>query len=54
MAFIGPCLVGKDIVFRFITESSSLRDLGTWVVVGLFLYKDFFEDDISTCVRTRD
>jgi len=28
MVFIGLALVGKDIVFRFIIEYSSLRDFG--------------------------
>jgi hypothetical protein len=31
---------GKDIVFTFIIEYSSLRDFGPWVI-SLFLYKDF-------------
>jgi hypothetical protein len=31
-----PCLPGKDIVFRFIIEYSSLRDFGP-SVIGLFL-----------------
>ncbi len=31
-------LVGKDIVFRFITEYSSLMDFGPWLIIGLFLY----------------
>ncbi len=30
----------KDIVFRFITEYSSLRDFGPYVI-GLFLYEEF-------------
>jgi hypothetical protein len=35
--------VGKDIVFRFIIEHSSLRDFGPYVIIiGLFLlYEDF-------------
>jgi hypothetical protein len=33
---------GKDIVFRFIIEYSSLRDFGTKVIIiGPFLYEDF-------------
>jgi hypothetical protein len=32
---------GKDIVFRFIIEYSSLRDFGSYVIIGLFLYEDF-------------
>jgi hypothetical protein len=31
---------GKDIVFRFIIEYSSLRDFGTYVI-DLILYEDF-------------
>ncbi len=38
--FIGLALVGKDIVFRFIIEYSSLRDLGPYEV-GLFSYEGF-------------
>ncbi len=34
------CLVGKDIVFRFILEYSRLRDFGP-KVIDLFLYEDF-------------
>jgi hypothetical protein len=34
------CLVGKDIVFRFIIEYSSLSDFGP-KVIDLFLYEDF-------------
>jgi hypothetical protein len=33
-------LAGKEIVFRFFIEYSSLRDFGPWVI-GLFLYADF-------------
>jgi hypothetical protein len=36
---LGLALVGKDIVFRFIIEYSSLRDFGPQVI-GLFLYED--------------
>jgi hypothetical protein len=38
--FVGLALVGKDIVFRFIIEYSSVMDFGLYVV-GQFLYKDF-------------
>jgi hypothetical protein len=31
---------GKDIVFRFIIEYSSIRDFGTYVI-DLILYEDF-------------
>jgi hypothetical protein len=34
---------GKDIVFRFIIEYSSLRDFGPLVIIGLFLYEDFWK-----------
>ncbi len=37
--FIVLALVGKDIVFRFIMEYTSLRDFGPYVI-GLFLYED--------------
>jgi hypothetical protein len=30
-------------VFRFIIEYSSLMDFGPYVVVGLFLYEDFWK-----------
>ncbi len=43
---------GKDIVFRFILEYSTLMDLGPYVIVGLFLYEDFWKDDILACVDT--
>ncbi len=33
---------GKDILFRFILEYSSLRDFGPWVIC-LFLYEDFWK-----------
>jgi hypothetical protein len=38
--FVGPAYQGKDIMFRFIIEYSSLMDFGQWVI-GLFLYEDF-------------
>ncbi len=38
--FVGLAYQGKDIVFRFIIEYSSLRDFGTWII-GLFLDEDF-------------
>jgi hypothetical protein len=38
--FVGIAYQGKDIVFRFLIEYSSLRDFGPYVI-GLFLYKDF-------------
>jgi hypothetical protein len=33
--------IGKDIVYRFIIEYSSLRDFDP-EVIGLFLYEDFW------------
>jgi hypothetical protein len=38
--FVGLAYQGKDIVFRFLIEYSSLRDFGPYTI-GLFLYKDF-------------
>jgi hypothetical protein len=35
-------MLGKDIVFRFIIEYSSLRDFDP-KVIGLFLYEDFWK-----------
>ncbi len=40
--FVGLALVGKDIVFRFVIEYSSLRDFGP-EAIGLFLYEDFLK-----------
>jgi hypothetical protein len=40
LQFIGLAYQGKDIVFRFIIEYSSLRDFGPCVIIGLFLYED--------------
>jgi hypothetical protein len=40
-SFVGLAYKGKDIVFRFIIECSSLRDWGPLVIIGLFLYEDF-------------
>jgi hypothetical protein len=39
--FIGLAYQGKDIVFPFIAEYTSLRDFGPLVIIGLFLYEDF-------------
>jgi hypothetical protein len=36
-------MAGKDIVFRFIIEYSSLRYFGPCIIVGLFLYDDFWK-----------
>jgi hypothetical protein len=30
-------------MLRFIIEYSSLRDFGPYVIIGLFLYEDFFK-----------
>jgi len=38
--FIVLAYQGKDIVFRFIMEYTSLRDFGPCVIIGLFLYED--------------
>jgi hypothetical protein len=38
--FVVLAYQGKDIVFRFIIEYSSLVDFGPWVI-ALFLYEDF-------------
>jgi hypothetical protein len=38
--FVGLAYQGKDIVFRFIIEYSSLRDFGPYLI-GLFFYEDF-------------
>jgi hypothetical protein len=40
-SFVGLAYQGKNIVFRFIIEYSSLRDFGSYVIIGLFLYEDF-------------
>jgi hypothetical protein len=48
--FIDLAYQGKDIVFRFIIEYSSLIDFGLQVI-GLFLYEDFLKDDILACVE---
>jgi len=40
--FVGLACQGKDIVFRFIIEYSSLRDFGPKVIIiGLFWSEDF-------------
>ncbi len=41
--FIGIAYQGKDVVFRFIIEYSSLRDFGPPGKIGLFLYEDFWK-----------
>jgi hypothetical protein len=41
LMFIGLAYQGKDIVFRFIIEFSSLRDFWPPKVIGLFLYEGF-------------
>jgi hypothetical protein len=41
LLFVGLAFYeGKDIVFRFIIEYSSIRDFGTYVI-DLILYEDF-------------
>jgi hypothetical protein len=49
----GLAYLGKDIVFRFIIEYSSLRNFGP-CVVGLFLYEDFWKMMFLACVETWD
>jgi hypothetical protein len=39
--FVGLAYQGKNIVFMFIIEYSSLRDFGPYLIIGLFLYEDF-------------
>jgi hypothetical protein len=39
-SFVGLAYQGKDIVFIFIIEYSSLRDFGPYVIIGLFLCED--------------
>jgi hypothetical protein len=41
ICFVGLAYQGKDIVFTFIIEYSSLWDFGPHVIIGLFLYEDF-------------
>ncbi len=40
--FIGLAYQGKDSVFRFTIEYSSLRDFGPYII-GLFWYEDFWK-----------
>jgi hypothetical protein len=47
----GLALVGKDIVFRFITEYSSLWDFGP-VVIIIIIRLLLHEYDILACVET--
>ncbi len=51
MNFVGLAYQGKDIVFRFIIEYSSLRDFGPYVIC-LFCTGGFLKDDILACVET--
>ncbi len=48
VSFLGLAYQGKDIVFRFITEYSSLKDFGLQVI-GLFLYEDFSKMIFGLC-----
>jgi len=54
---VGLAYQGKDIVFGFIIEYSSLRDfyrpLGN-NIRSIFIWGFFLKDDISTCVETWD
>jgi hypothetical protein len=45
--FVGLAYQGKDIVFRFIIEFSSLRDNRS-----IFVIWGFLKDDILACVET--
>jgi hypothetical protein len=50
-----PIYQGKDIVFRFIIEYSSLRDFGPLVIIiGLFFIWGLLKDNILACVETWD
>jgi hypothetical protein len=49
----GLAFVGKDIVFRFTLEYSSLRAFGTYVVRSIFIWV-FLKDNILACVETWD
>jgi hypothetical protein len=42
-SFIGLAYQEKDIVFRFIIEYSSLRNFGPYIVIGPFLYEEFWK-----------
>jgi hypothetical protein len=50
--FIGLAYQGKDIVFRFIIEYSSLRDFGPPLGSRSILIRGFLKDDILACVET--
>jgi hypothetical protein len=39
--FVGLAYQGKDIVFRFIMEYSSLMDFGPSVIIGHFYMRNF-------------
>jgi hypothetical protein len=48
-SFVGLAYQGKDTVFRFIIEYSSLRDFGPYIIIGLFLYEDFSKMIFCLC-----
>ncbi len=48
---IGLAYQGKDIVFRFIIEYSSLREFGPLGNKSIFIC-GFLKDDILACVET--
>ncbi len=50
---VGLVYQGKDIVFRFIVEYSSLRDFGPLGSRSIFIW-GFLKDDILACVETWD
>ncbi len=51
-SFVGLAYQGKDIVFRFIIEYSSLWDFGPLGSSRYILIREFFKDDILACVET--
>jgi hypothetical protein len=50
--FVGLAYQGRDIVFRFIIEYSSLRDFGPQVIIGLFFIWGVLKDDFLACGKT--
>jgi len=43
LLFVGLAYQGKDIVFGFIIEYSTLMEFGPYVVVGLYFYMRILE-----------
>jgi len=52
--FVGLTYQGKDVVFRFIIEYSRLMDFGPYVIIGLFLYEEFWKMIFWLLVETWD